>query len=113
MIPTPLRRFAAEQSKVNLRATTVADAMQSLTSIHPALRPYLFDETDTIRKHVRLYLGEEDVREKQGIETVLKEGDELSIIPAIAGGNSNKFIPLQGLGVNRNARGKNGCRGRD
>jgi molybdopterin converting factor small subunit len=52
------------------------------------LKPYLFDETDTIRKHVRLYLGDEDVREKEGIQTVLKEGDELSIIPAIAGGKN-------------------------
>jgi molybdopterin synthase sulfur carrier subunit len=85
-IPTPLRRFAAEQSKVNVRATTVADAIKSLTSIHPSLSPYIYDEADLIRKHVRIYLGEEDIREKQGVATVLKEGDELSIIPAIAGG---------------------------
>jgi len=90
-IPTPLRRFASEQTKVSLRAKTVAEAVQSLTSIHPALKPYLYDESDAIRKHVRLYLGEEDVREKQGIETSLKEGDELSIIPAIAGGSKSPF----------------------
>jgi len=86
-IPTPLRRFAAEQTQVRLHAKTVAEAIQSLTSIHPSLKPYLFDESEVIRKHVRLYLGEDDVREKQGIQTLLKEGDELSIIPAIAGGN--------------------------
>ena len=85
-IPTPLRRFAAEQSKVNVRANTVADAIKSLTSIHPSLSPYIYDEADLIRKHVRIYLGEEDIREKQGVATALKEGDELSIIPAIAGG---------------------------
>ena len=85
-IPTPLRRFAAEQSKVTLRANTVADAIKSLTSIHPSLSPYIYDEADLIRKHVRIYLGEEDIREKQGVATTLKEGDELSIIPAIAGG---------------------------
>jgi len=87
-IPTPLRRFAAEQSKVTLRASTVADAIRSLTSIHPSLSPYIYDEADLIRKHVRIYLGEEDIREKQGIATELREGDELSIIPAIAGGKS-------------------------
>ncbi len=86
-IPTPLRRFAAEQTKVSLQAKTVAEAIKSLTSIHPLLKPYLFDDLDEIRKHVRLYLGDEDVREKQGIHTSLNEGDELSIIPAIAGGN--------------------------
>jgi molybdopterin synthase sulfur carrier subunit len=85
-IPTPLRRFAAEQIKVNLRAGTVAEAIRSLTAIHPTLKPYLYDESETIRKHVRIYLGEEDIRERDGVNTTLKEGDELSIIPAIAGG---------------------------
>jgi molybdopterin synthase sulfur carrier subunit len=85
-IPTPLRRFAAEQSKVNVRASSVAEAIRAPTSIHPSLVPYIYDEADLIRKHVRIYLGEEDIREKNGIETTLREGDELSIIPAIAGG---------------------------
>ena len=85
-IPTPLRRFAAEQPKVLVRAKNVAEAIRSLTSIHPSLTPYIYDEAELIRKHVRIYLGEEDIREKNGIETLLREGDELSIIPAIAGG---------------------------
>ena len=86
-IPTPLRRFAAEQAKVNVNAKNVAEAIRSLTSIHPSLTPYIYDEAELIRKHVRIYLGEDDIREKDGINTLLKEGDELSIIPAIAGGN--------------------------
>lgn len=85
-IPTPLRRFAAEQSKVTLHAANVAEAIKSLTSIHPTLKPYLLDESEGIRQHVRLYIGEEDVREKEGHATLLQDGDELSIIPAIAGG---------------------------
>ena len=87
-IPTPLRRFAAEQAKVNLRANNVAEAIRSLTQIHPSLVPYIYDEGDQIRKHVRIYLGEEDIREKSGLTTPLREGDELSIIPAIAGGTA-------------------------
>lgn len=86
LIPTPLRRFAAEQSKVNLNAANVAEAIRSLTSIHPSLVPYIYDEEEQIRKHVRIYLGDEDIRDKNGVETSLREGDELSIIPAIAGG---------------------------
>ena len=86
-IPTPLRRFAAEQAKVNVNAKNVAEAIRSLTSIHPSLTPYIYDEAELIRKHVRIYLGENDIREKDGINTLLKEGDELSIIPAIAGGS--------------------------
>jgi molybdopterin synthase sulfur carrier subunit len=85
-IPTPLRRFTAEQPHVKLQAGTVADAVRVLTLIHPSLRPYLLDESQEIRRHVRFYLGEEDIREKDGIHTQLKAGDELSIIPAIAGG---------------------------
>ncbi len=86
-IPTPLRRFAAEQAKVNVNAKNVAEAIRSLTSIHPSLTPYIYDGAELIRKHVRIYLGEDDIREKDGINTLLKEGDELSIIPAIAGGS--------------------------
>ena len=86
-IPTPLRRFAAEQAKVNVNAKNVAEAIRSLTSIHPSLTPYIYDEAELIRKHVRIYLGEDDIREKDGINTLLKAGDELSIIPAIAGGS--------------------------
>ena len=85
-IPTPLRRFAAEQAKVQVNAKNVAEAIRSLTSIHPSLTPYIYDEAELIRKHVRIYLGEEDIREKNGIQTPLTDGDELSIIPAIAGG---------------------------
>ncbi len=86
-IPTPLRRFAAEQTIVHLRAETVADAIRSLISIHPGLRPYIYDDADQLRQHVRLYLGEQDIRTQDGISTRLKEGDEISIIPAIAGGS--------------------------
>jgi molybdopterin synthase sulfur carrier subunit len=85
-IPTPLRRFAGEQSKVSIDAGNVGDAIRSLTSLHPSLIPYIYEADQQIRKHVRIYLGEEDIREKQGADTVLKAGDELSIIPAIAGG---------------------------
>lgn len=85
-IPTPLRRFASEQSKVFVRAETVSEAISSLTAIHPSLTPYVYDQDQEIRKHVRIYLGEQDIREKDGVTTALKEGDELSIIPAIAGG---------------------------
>ena len=88
-IPTPLRRFAGEKSSVSVAANTVAEAIKSLVSFHPNLSPYIYDEGDLIRKHVRIYLGENDIREKEGVATVLKDGDELSIIPAIAGGSKN------------------------
>lgn len=85
-IPTPLRRFTSEKSTVSVVASTVAEAIRSLINAYPSLSPYIYDEGELIRKHVRIYLGESDIREKQGPQTQLKEGDELSIIPAIAGG---------------------------
>lgn len=92
-IPTPLRRFTQEKPSILLAATNVAEAIKTLTTAHPSLLPYIYDESQQIRKHVRIYLGDEDIREKQGTATELKEGDELSIIPAIAGGlcESNKL----------------------
>ncbi len=85
-IPTPLRRFAADQPQVKLEAGTVADAIRSLTEKFPDLVPYIYDEQASIRKHVRIYLGEDDIRERNGLDTTLRQGDEISILPAIAGG---------------------------
>ncbi len=85
-IPTPLRRFTGERAIVSVIAQNVSEAIKALITAYPSLSPYIYDEADHIRKHVRLYLGDEDIREKQGIGTLLKDGDELSIIPAIAGG---------------------------
>ncbi|MFZ1675932.1 MAG: MoaD/ThiS family protein [Saprospiraceae bacterium] len=88
-IPTPLRRFTSDKSSVIVAARSVTEAIRQLISAHPSLSPYIFDESELIRKHVRIYLGEEDIREKQGTDTLLKDGDELSIIPAIAGGSGH------------------------
>ncbi|MBK9982218.1 MAG: MoaD/ThiS family protein [Saprospiraceae bacterium] len=86
-IPTPLRRFTSDKSSVIVAARNVTEAIRQLITSHPSLSPYIYDESELIRKHVRIYLGEEDIREKQGTDTLLKDGDELSIIPAIAGGS--------------------------
>jgi molybdopterin converting factor small subunit len=87
-IPTPLRRFTAERSSVTVQAINVVDALRSLIDDHPSLGPYIYDDASQIRRHVRLYLGEEDIREKEGLQTELKDGDVISIIPAIAGGSN-------------------------
>ncbi len=86
-IPTPLRRFTSEKSSVFVAARNVTEAIRLLISAHPSLSPYIYDEAEQIRKHVRIYLGENDIREKNGTDTLLNDGDELSIIPAIAGGS--------------------------
>jgi molybdopterin converting factor small subunit len=85
-IPTPLRPYAEGKSEISVQGANVGEALDDLVSQFPALKKHLFTETDELRPFVNLFLGEEDVRHLQGVETPLKEGDKLMIIPSIAGG---------------------------
>jgi molybdopterin converting factor small subunit len=85
-IPTPLRKFTGGEPSVEVEATTVSDAIESLAGIFPDLRQHLYDANDQIRRFLRIYVGEEDIQQLQGPETPLQAGDNISIIPAIAGG---------------------------
>jgi molybdopterin/thiamine biosynthesis adenylyltransferase/rhodanese-related sulfurtransferase/molybdopterin converting factor small subunit len=86
-IPTPLRAYAGGQAAVAVTATTVADALNALTSQHPELRRHLYTDEGKLRAFVNVYLNDEDIRylpEKEN--SAVREGDSLSIIPSIAGG---------------------------
>ncbi len=84
-IPTPLRPFTGNQGQVSVSGATVGEALNSLTAQYPELRQHLFNG-DELRNFVNVYLGEEDVRFLGGLETELAIGDNLRIIPSIAGG---------------------------
>lgn len=84
-IPTPLRSLTAGQEQVSAEGATVRAVIDHLEGSHPGLRDRLLDDKG-IRRFVNVYLGDEDVRFLEGLDTPLKAGDELSIIPAIAGG---------------------------
>ncbi|MBE7182399.1 MAG: molybdopterin-synthase adenylyltransferase MoeB [Terriglobus roseus] len=87
LIPTPLRGFADGKSTVEVKAGTVNEALQQLTAAHPQLQQHLFGSEGKLRSFVNVYVNDEDVRDlpkKQ--DSPLKETDELSIIPSIAGG---------------------------
>ena len=86
VIPTALRKYCQELASVEVSATQVGEALQALVEQHPALKSHLMDASGKLRSFVNLYLGEEDVRGLQREATPLKAGDELTIIPAIAGG---------------------------
>jgi molybdopterin converting factor small subunit len=86
-IPTPLRPYTEGQSEVSVRGGTVGEAMQDLVDQYPAMRPHLFNGDHELRPFVNLFLGDENIREMQGVETPLKEDDQLLIIPSIAGGS--------------------------
>lgn len=85
-IPTPLRSYTANQSEVTVQGQTAAEAMQSLVEQYPALHPHLFNPEGKLRPYVNLFLGEDNLRDLQGLETPLKETDQLRLIPSIAGG---------------------------
>ena len=85
-IPTPLRKLTNNEELVEIEANTVGSAITELQNRYPGIRERLVDETGAIRRFVNVYVNEEDIRFLQNQETPLKSGDELSIIPAIAGG---------------------------
>ena len=86
LIPTPLRKLTGDQETVEADADSVSTLMTRLEEAHPGIGGRLVDEEGNLRRFVNLYVNGEDVRFLQGKETSLKDGDEVSIVPAIAGG---------------------------
>ena len=84
-VPTPLRTLTGGAEQVDAEGSTVAQVIENLESNHPGIRERLLDEKG-VRRFVNLYLGDEDIRFLDGLETAVKDGDEISIVPAIAGG---------------------------
>ena len=87
-IPTPLRSATDGAAELSLDASDVASVLLELENRYPAIRGRLRDEEGAVRRFVNLYVNGEDVRFKNGLETELSSGDELSIVPAVAGGFS-------------------------
>ncbi|MGI9147008.1 MAG: ubiquitin-like small modifier protein 1 [Chloroflexota bacterium] len=85
-IPTPLRSATDGVAELSSEAASVVGLIDDLESRYPAMRGRLRDESGALRRFVNLYVNGEDVRFQGGLETKLKPGDELSIVPAVAGG---------------------------
>lgn len=85
-IPTPLRKLTNNEELVEVNAATIGDVITELQTRYPGIKDRLIDETGSIRRFVNVYVNEEDIRFLENQKTVLKDGDEISIIPAIAGG---------------------------
>jgi MoaD family protein len=85
-IPTPLRSATDGTAEVSSDAADVAGVINELETRYPAIRGRLRDESGALRRFVNLYVNGEDVRFKNGLDTSLSAGDELSIVPAVAGG---------------------------
>ncbi len=84
-IPTPLRPYSGGSDKVEASGATIGEILGNLTTLHPALRDRLFDGEE-LRRFVNVYLNNEDIRYLEDLDTAVAAGDEVSIIPAVAGG---------------------------
>jgi len=85
-IPTPLRPLTKGQGEVEVTAASITDLIDSLNAAHPGIKARLCDDSGELRRFVNIYVNEEDIRFLKGKDTSLKAGDEVSIVPAIAGG---------------------------
>jgi molybdopterin converting factor small subunit len=88
-IPTPLRQYAGKQASVEVKASSIADALSDLIAQHPELRRHLYTDDGKLRAFVNVYLNDEDVRYLQKEATAVKDGDTISIVPSIAGGRAD------------------------
>lgn len=84
-IPTPLRAYTGNEAKVSADGATVAEALSSLVAQYPELEPHLFND-GKLRNFVNVFLGDEDIRFLDGVETEIDADEDLRIIPSIAGG---------------------------
>jgi molybdopterin converting factor small subunit len=86
-IPTALRQYAGGNASVEFASGPVGQLLANLVERHPQLGKQLYNEQGELRSFVNIYIGDEDIRYLQGVETPVPDGEMVSIIPAIAGGN--------------------------
>jgi adenylyltransferase/sulfurtransferase len=85
-IPTPLRSYTSGQSEVNVSGENISQALADLTNQYPPIKPHIFNEGGELRPFVNLFVGENNIKDLQGVNTPIKDGDRLVLIPSIAGG---------------------------
>ncbi|MEO1002962.1 MAG: MoaD/ThiS family protein [Cyanobacteria bacterium J06638_7] len=86
LIPTPLQKFTGEEASVELEASSVDGLIEALEGRFPGLKARLCDENGKLRRFLNIYVNSEDIRFLDNQATPLKNGDEVSIVPAVAGG---------------------------
>ena len=85
-IPSPLRRYTAGQSKVQVSGATISELIENLERQYPGVKSRLCDESGQVKRYVNVFVNDEEIRALQGANTRLADKDEITIVPAMAGG---------------------------
>ena len=85
-VPTILRSYTSGQSQVDAEGDTLAELLDSLDASYPGIKGRIVDEQGQLRRFVNVYVGNDDVRFAQGMDTPTPQGGSVSVIPAVAGG---------------------------
>lgn len=85
-IPTPLRKYTADKDTVFVDGNNVGEVLNNLESAHPGIKTKLIDDDGKVRRFINIYAGDDDIRFLEGLATEVKDGSDISIVPAIAGG---------------------------
>lgn len=86
LIPTPLQKFTNNEATVEIGGENIVSLLDSLEGQFPGIKARLCDDSGELRRFVNFYVNSEDIRFLDGKETALSDGDEVSIVPAVAGG---------------------------
>lgn len=86
LIPTPLQKFTRDQAAIDCEGSTISELLDSLDQDFPGIKARLCDEQGNLRRFINFYVNSEDIRFLDGQNTALSAGDEVSIVPAVAGG---------------------------
>jgi molybdopterin synthase sulfur carrier subunit len=85
-VPTPLRKYTQGIDEVNAQGSNVKSLVEDLEKNYPGIKERICDETGKVRRFVNVYVNGDDIRFLQNLDTSIKEGDNIAIVPAIAGG---------------------------
>ena len=86
LIPTPLQKFTRDQAKIECEGSNIKELLDKLDQEFPGIKARLCDDEGQLRRFINFYVNSEDIRFLDGPNTALKAGDEVSIVPAVAGG---------------------------
>ena len=88
-IPSPLRAYTNGQAEITVNGTIISEALTDLTNQYPTIKPHLFNDGGELRPFVNLFVGEHNIKDLQGVDTPIKDGEKIMLIPSIAGGSSS------------------------